>query len=342
VEAVNVVALYPFRFKPIYKERPWGGRNLERIHGTTLGGGRIGESWEISDREDAVSVIANGSLAGRSLRWLLENHRDDVLGNACVPRARFPLLVKIIDAQQPLSLQVHPPENLAASLHGEAKTELWYVAEARRGAEIFAGLRAGTTRTEFLARLRDGTVMDCIHRIAVAPGDAMLVPGGRVHALGDGIMAFEIQQNSDTTYRLFDWNRTDSSGRSRELQIESGLRCIDFSDYEPALIGGRTTPAAWKTLVAENAFRIELGTIADMREVTTEGGFMILGGVTGDFTVRWSGSRELEASLVCNRGMHCLVPASVRAVHLQGDPTARMLLIRPAPPQNGRLGRLQT
>ena len=327
-----MVALYPLRFNPIFKERPWGGRNLECIHGTTLGDGPVGESWVLADREGAVSVIGNGSLAGRSLRWLLENRKDDVLGNTGAPHGRFPLLVKIIDAQQPLSLQVHPPRGLAGSLAGEAKTEMWYVAHARRGAKVFAGFKPGATRAEFEARLRDGTVMDCIHRIPVATGDAMLVPGGRIHALGGQIVVFEIQQNSDTTYRVFDWNRTDSNGCPRELQIENALRCIDFSDFEPALIGSRTASAGRRTLVDEEAFRIDLGTLAAMPEVTTDGAFMILGAITNTFTVHWDGVQAPQDRLVCGPGVFGLVPACIRTVRLEGAPAAKLLLIRPRQP----------
>lgn len=307
-----MVALYPFRFDPIFKERPWGG-----------------ESWEISDRDGAISVIVNGSLGGKSLRWLLENHQDDVLGRARPRHGRFPLLVKVIDARQPLSLQVHPPESLAARLRGEAKTEIWYVAQAPRGAQLFAGLRRGTTRAEFEARLRDGTVMECIHRLAAAAGDAMLVPGGRVHALGGEIVVYEIQQNSDTTYRVFDWNRVDSNGRSRELQIESALRCIDFADFEPAAIASRPAAAGRTTLADENAFRIELVTAGAMPEAATDDAFMILGGVTGAFALHWDQSQGRQSELVCGPGTFCLVPACMRAVRLQGNPAARLLLIRP-------------
>lgn len=161
----------------------------------------------------------------------------------------------------------------------------------------------------------------------------MLVPGGRVHALGGGIVAFEIQQNSDTTYRIFDWHRTDSNGRSRELHVENALRCIDFSDFEPALIGNCGAQSGRRTLIDEGAFRIELGPVADLHEINTDGAFMILGSVSGDFTVGWGGGREAGNRLACNPGMFCLVPASTRAVRLHGDPTAKLLLIRPALPE---------
>ncbi len=323
------MALYPFRFNPIFKERPWGGQHLERMRGATPGGVPIGESWEISDREGAVSVIANGAFAGKSLRWLLENYKDDVLGNAGARHGRFPLLVKTIDAKRPLSLQVHPGEDLAARLHGEAKTEMWYVAKARRGAEIFVGLKRGTTRAEFETRVRDGTVIECMHRVTVSPGDAMFVPGGRVHALGGGMVVFEIQQNSDTTYRIFDWHLKDSNGRSRELHIENALRCIDFSDFEPAVIDNRAADPGNRTLADHDAFRIELRTVAETHEIATSGDFVILGGVRGEFICRWEDSGGLENQMTCNPGTFCLVPACTRSARLHGDPAAMLLVIRP-------------
>ena len=229
--------LYPFTFRPIFKERVWGGRELERLYHKPLPPGvPIGESWEISDRPGDVSVIANGTLAGKDLRWLMENHAADLLGEARPQGGRFPLLIKILDAQDKLSLQVHPPPAKAAELGGEPKTEMWYVAEAAPGAELYVGLKRGVTRAEFEQRIKAGTVAECFHRVSVRPGDAMFLPSGRVHALGAGLIIFEIQQNSDTTYRVFDWNRLGLDGKPRELHIPQSLASIDFNDYEPSLL----------------------------------------------------------------------------------------------------------
>ena len=191
---------YPLTFRPIFKERIWGGRNLERLYRKPLPPAvPIGESWEITDRPEGVSEITHGPLAGRDLRWLMENHAAELLGRTDpIAAGRFPLLVKILDAQDVLSLQVHPPAALAASLGGEPKTEVWYFAETTPTAEIFVGLKRGVTREEFERRLGDGSVAQCFHRHAVKAGDAMFLPSGRVHALGAGSVIFEIQQNSDT------------------------------------------------------------------------------------------------------------------------------------------------
>jgi mannose-6-phosphate isomerase len=229
--------LYPLTFHPVFKERVWGGRQLATLYGKALpAGAPIGESWEITDRPEGVSVIANGPLAGRDLRWLMEHHRAELLGDATPANGRFPLLCKLIDAQQDLSLQVHPPAAQAAALGGEPKTEAWYFADTTPGAQIFVGLKRGVTRAEFERRVRDGAVAECFHRHAVKRGDAMFLPSGRVHALGAGCVIFEIQQNSDTTYRVFDWNRVGLDGQPRALHLEPALASIDFQDFEPALV----------------------------------------------------------------------------------------------------------
>lgn len=234
--------LYPLIFNPIFKERIWGGRKLESLYGKPLPAGKtIGESWEISDRPGDASVIANGALRGQTLRGLMESQPAALLGQREPMPSRFPLLIKILDARETLSLQVHPPAALAAELGGEPKTEMWYVAEAAPGAELFAGLKAGVTRTQFEQALADQTVAECFHRLPVRRGDALFLPSGRVHALGGGTVIFEIQQNSDTTYRVFDWNRIDpGTGKGRELHVAQSLASIDFQDVEPPLLPAKT------------------------------------------------------------------------------------------------------
>ena len=230
--------LYPLTFEPRYKDRIWGGRELERLYARKIPAGQpIGESWEITDRPGDVSVITNGPLAGKDLRWLLENHAAEVLGDARPAAAgRFPLLCKILDARERLSLQVHPPADKARELHGEPKTEMWFIADAAPGACLYVGLKRGVTRAEFEQKIGDGTVADCFQRLPVRAGDAMFLPSGRVHAIGDGLVIFEIQQNSDTTYRVFDWNRVGLDGQPRELHVAQSLASINFADFEPPLV----------------------------------------------------------------------------------------------------------
>jgi mannose-6-phosphate isomerase len=230
--------LYPFTFQPAFKERVWGGCELARLYAKKLPTGAvIGESWEISDRPGDASVIANGPLAGKTLRWLMENHAAEILGGSKpAAEGRFPLLCKILDAREKLSLQVHPPANKAAELKGEPKTEMWFIADAAPDASLYVGIKRGVTRAEFEKKIAGGSVADCFHRIPVKAGDTMFLPSGRVHAIGAGLVIFEIQQNSDTTYRVFDWNRVGLDGKPRELHIAQSLASIDFNDFEPKLV----------------------------------------------------------------------------------------------------------
>ncbi len=213
----------PLTFEPIFMERIWGGRRLESEFWKKLPpNARIGESWEIVDRAEAQSVVANGPLRGKTLHELWTQYRHDIFGE--VPDSdRFPLLVKLLDAQEKLSLQVHPPEDPAKTLGGEPKTEFWYVAAAERDAEISVGLRASVTREQFKRALDEKTVEDCVHKIRVKAGDAMFLPAGRLHAVSDGNLLVEIQQNSDTTYRVFDWNRVDEKGK-RRTEVDRAAR----------------------------------------------------------------------------------------------------------------------
>src|ERR1051326_3493488 len=226
----------PLLFTPIFQERIWGGRKLESLFGKKVPPGqRIGESWEIVDRPEAQSVVTNGALKGKTLHELWSQHRQQIFGD--VPDTpRFPLLIKLLDAEDKLSLQVHPPRKIAAKLDGEPKTECWYVADAEPNAEIFVGFKRSTSRDEFEKALRAGSVADHVHSIRVRQGDAMFLPAGRFHGIGGGNVLVEIQQNSDTTYRVFDWNRTDDRGRARELHVEQALECIDFNDIAPKLL----------------------------------------------------------------------------------------------------------
>ena len=222
-------------FTPLYKERVWGGRGLEAKLGRTLPDGQvIGESWEIVDRPDEQSVVASGALVGKTIRELLESSAVDILGPGSDPAKPFPILVKWLDCQDRLSLQVHPPAEIAPSLGGEPKTESWYVADANAGAALIVGLKKGVTREQFEAALAENKAEDCVHRFPVKAGDSILVESGRMHAIDAGNLILEIQQNSDTTYRVYDWGRVGLDGSPRQLHIEESLKSIDFNDFEPA------------------------------------------------------------------------------------------------------------
>ena len=229
----------PLTFHPLVMERVWGGRSLETEYGRTLpkAGVPYGESWELVDRAGEQSVVTGGPFENRSLHDLWTNHREPLFGGGSVgnPSERFPLLIKILDARDTLSIQVHPPASIAPELGGEPKTEMWVIAHAEPDACLYVGLKAGVTRSDFEKALADGSVADVVHRIPVKAGDFIFIPSGRLHAIGAGLVIFEIQQNSDTTYRVFDWNRVGLDGKPRDLHVQESLACIDFTDVEPSL-----------------------------------------------------------------------------------------------------------
>jgi mannose-6-phosphate isomerase len=266
----------PLAFEPLFMERVWGGRRL----GTTLGkrlppAVPIGESWELVDREDAQSIVATGGFAGTTLHDLWSKLREPVFGADLPATPRFPLLAKILDARETLSVQVHPPSRIAMELRGEPKTEMWYLLDADPGAELFAGFRKGTTRADFQRALASGGAAELLHRVRVKAGDAMFIPSGRCHAIGAGCLIVEIQQNSDTTYRVFDWNRTGLDGKPRALHVAESLASIDFNDYEPS-----SSLADGEIVVACPEFRVERWSLHSSRTDTTTVGaiFTVLSG----------------------------------------------------------------
>jgi len=227
----------PITFKPLYMERVWGGRELERVYGRSLPHPEkpFGESWEIVDREAEQSVVDEGPLKGTTLHELWTKRRGEIFGEDWGQHPRFPILIKVLDARDDLSIQVHPPVRLAADLGGEPKTEMWFIADCDPGAKLHVGLKRGVTREDFEKAIDQGTVADCVHAISPQPGDSIFIASGRLHAIGAGFLIHEIQQNSDTTYRVFDWNRLGLDGKPRELHVAQSLASIDFNDFEPAM-----------------------------------------------------------------------------------------------------------
>lgn len=248
---------WPMRFisfKPIYQQRVWGGRGLEEKLGRQLPDDQpYGESWEIVDRPEAQSRIHGAEFDGLTLREALQKHGDSIMGPKWDPAAPFPILVKWLDCKERLSLQVHPPADIAPSLGGEPKTENWYVADSTPNAGLFVGLKKGATREEFEHRLHNGTLEECCHRMNVQPGESMFVRSGRMHAIDGGNLILEIQQNSDTTYRVYDWGRVGLDGQPRQLHIEESLKCINFDDFEPETI--KPAPGR-QTLVESEIFNL--------------------------------------------------------------------------------------
>ncbi len=248
------------QFQPIYQERVWGGRRLQTLLGRELPSGPpIGESWEIVDRPEAQSRIRKGRFGGATLRELIERHSAEVMGPGWKPSAPFPLLVKWLDCSERLSLQVHPPAAVAPGLGGEPKTENWYVAHSAPGASLFVGLKPGVTRAAFSRAVADGTAENCVNRVSVAAGDSVLVRSGQVHAIDAGNLILEIQQNSDTTYRLYDWGRVGLDGRPRKLHVEESMRSILWDVGPPELVRAAPTSGTIASCDEFSIRRVVLG-----------------------------------------------------------------------------------
>jgi mannose-6-phosphate isomerase len=227
-----MLPLHPLRFEPIFKPAIWGGRKLADMFAGAPAQGPIGEAWVLSDHGDNVSRVADGPLKGTTLRELMRDRREELLGPSLAHHDTFPLLLKFIDAAQPLSVQVHPDDELARTLEGLArgKTEAWIVMHAEPGSRIYSGLKAGVDGGQLEQAIANGTAEDVLHSFEPKPaGDCVFLPAGTVHALGGGITIFEVQQTSDVTYRLYDWNRVDAkTGRPRDLHIKQALACADY------------------------------------------------------------------------------------------------------------------
>lgn len=235
--------MYPLKLVPIFKRRIWGGQTLREVFGKDLPAGeKIGESWELADLPNDKSTIANGPFQGRTLGSVVARYPEAIMGTKDFP-SPFPLLVKLLDARDVLSVQVHPdPATSRRMGRGDPKAECWYIIRAEPGAVIYKGVREDVTKEQFARAIEDGTTADLLEKVAVAPGQCHFLPGGTAHAIGPGLLIAEIQTPSDTTYRVFDWNRLDDAGKPRQLHIEEALESIHFgvpAKDLPVTTGGR-------------------------------------------------------------------------------------------------------
>jgi mannose-6-phosphate isomerase len=224
--------IYPLKFKPIFKERIWGGQQLKAAFGKDLPADvKIGESWELVDLPDDKSEVLNGPLAGKTIDEVIAMSPVEITGNANY-QGPFPLLIKILDARDVLSVQVHPDADTCKRTgKGDPKTECWYIIDAAEGAVIYKGLKEGTTKEQFAKSIEEGNCQDYLEKIAVNVGECHFLPSGLCHAIGAGLVIAEIQQPSDTTYRVFDWNRVGDDGNPRQLHVEDALESIRFTPF---------------------------------------------------------------------------------------------------------------
>jgi mannose-6-phosphate isomerase len=260
------VPLYPLRFEPIFKSAIWGGTRLRPFLGYPPSGEPTGEAWLLSDVDGSESRVSNGPLAGQTLRELMAEYGEDLLGSLKPINGRFPLLVKLIDARHELSVQVHPNDEQARRHHPTAagKTEAWVVLEANsQTSRIYAGFKENMTEDLFQAAMRNDTVPNTLHAFTPRRGDCIFLPAGTVHAIGADIVMFEVQQTSDITYRLFDWNRVDAkTGKPRELHIEKAVSCSNFSGGPNHPVRPREHRVGYESLVDCSFFALDRLTIA--------------------------------------------------------------------------------
>ncbi len=309
-------SLYPLRFEPILRRLIWGGRRLGTVLHKPIGeGADYAESWELADYHDQVSVVSNGPLAGTTLRELLHTRPMELLGPALGARDQFPLLVKFIDAREDLSVQVHPDDEKGRRLAGDnGKTEAWLVLAAEPGSVIYAGLRRGVGPEEFRRAIETGAVEPLLHRFPARPGDAVLIEAGTVHAIGAGVMLAEVQQMSDATFRVFDWNRVGTDGKPRELHIEQAMESIDFGrgPVDPMKtrvedLGGAGTR---ERLPSSEYFILERWRLHEPIRIEQDR-FTILVGLDGDLKLETAGP-----PVPLRAGQTVLVPAAVEECRL--------------------------
>ncbi len=294
----------PIRFEPLYQERVWGGRSLADKLGRSLPPDRpIGESWEVVDRPEAQSVAAGGQFSGMTLREILLADSASIMGPGYEPERPFPILVKWLDCRERLSLQVHPPPPVAPELGGEPKTENWYIADAEPGSGLLAGLRPGVTREAFERALKEETLESCVHRFEVGRGDSLFVPSGRIHAIDGGNLILEVQQNSDTTYRVYDWGRVGLDGEKRQLHIKESLACIDFEDVSPEPLRASREDAVLAECAEFRLRKVRFGAGCPDLRIGPGAGPSLLHVVEGDVRLRGEDS-------VFRRGDNALLPAS--------------------------------
>jgi len=336
------VPLYPLLLAPIYKEKVWGGRTLERF-GRTLPGGpetSIGESWELADLaatspsggggEAARSVIRNGPLMKRTIGEVIRDFGTVVTGSmAMAPDGSFPLLFKYLDARENLSVQVHPSEAYAAD-HPDAhlKSEAWYVVAADPGATIYRGVVEGTDPDRFRAAIDDGSVADLLSREPAEPGQCVYLPSGTVHALGAGVLVAEVQTASDTTFRVFDWGRTD-----RDLHVDQAMACIDFTpvgEAEARVVGAPGVDGDWvrRALVACEHFELsEWSARAQSVHAFVSDEMAVLMVIRGSATISWG--EETRRALPVSAGDTVLIPAGLAAADVDAEEDLTLLEVTP-------------
>lgn len=311
---------YPLQCKPVFKDRVWGGRALEQF-GLELPEGHIGEGWMIGDHPNGTTTVVNGELAGMGLDQIREQYGSVLFGSKgfSEKNGRFPLLIKLLDCQDDLSVQVHPNDHYDRLPQGElGKTEMWYILDAKPGAKIICGLKKGVSREQLAAAIDENRIMDCLNEISVEAGDSFYIPAGTVHALGAGVLVAEIQQNSDSTYRLYDYDRPGLDGKPRELHIEDSLNVIAYEGSGATYMKTDiSTCNEWLTLARSPFFITEKGQVEGIWSLqTATDSFVIHIICDGTGSIRWA-----DGELPVKPGECCLIPANLGSYSLVGSMT---------------------
>ena len=318
--------LYPIKFEPILKDKIWGGNSLSKHYGKKADPSRlIGESWEISAVQGNLSVISNGFLAGNNIQEIIEVYMSDITGEAVFEEygIEFPLLIKLIEAKQDLSIQVHPDDKLAKKRHkAYGKTEMWYILEAEPGAKIYTGFKRPVSREVYNDALLSGKLPEILNTEIAEPGDAFFTPAGRIHAIGAGTLLAEIQQTSDVTYRIFDWNRTDDEGNPRELHTDFALDAIDYKASGKAKISKVLSPDKTENLISCPYFHTNILQFTSFirKDFNLIDSFVIYICISGEFLIHWDQGVE-----IVTKGETVMIPAMMTDIVLEPKTEARVL-----------------
>ncbi|KOA20584.1 mannose-6-phosphate isomerase ManA [Clostridium homopropionicum DSM 5847] len=314
--------LYPLKFKPIFKDYIWGGRNLEKLN-KELPQGNVAESWEISCHKDGMSIVQNGHLAGKSLEEIISIYAEKLLGTSIVEKFKdkFPLIIKFIDANKDLSVQVHPNDEYARIYENgqNGKNEMWYTIDCKPGARIVYGLKEDVTKERFLSSINENKIKDCLNYIEVLPGDFVYIPSGTIHAIGEGIVIAEIQQSSNLTYRVYDYDRVDKNGNKRELHVDKALEVIDFNTIKTDKqkdnkinIGGNST---MQCKIKSHCFNVDLYDIKEeIDEVSDKNRFFTYLVVEGKGKIKY-GDETMDIDV----GDSILIPAELGKYTIEGQ-----------------------
>ncbi len=301
--------MFPLILKPVYKDYIWGGERIAQRYARQTPA-RCAESWEISDHDNGMSVVETGPWSGKTLREIVQNHGEELFGVGQT-YTKFPLLIKLIDAKDRLSVQVHPNEQTAPLTNGDPKTEMWYALEGSPDAAVYAGLAKGTTPEKFAEHLQSGDMNSVLQRHQLKPGEVIFIPGGLVHAIDRGCFLLEVQQNSDTTYRLWDWGRVEASGKPRELHIEQAMMSINWDNDESPLVPPSPTTEMEQNsetvLIANDFFVMKSYKITDMHLCDTQNRcFDVLFTSKGKIRITW-----VDGELPVEEGRSVLIPAAL-------------------------------